>query len=93
MPYIIGTGYNDETLKQVHNPIYEATTSGPAGFPSEEAEKQADHDVDRRHTYKTTIKKGNGIVKAGEKALALLGHGKINKHINKKKGVFSFTES
>ena len=38
-------------MKQVHNPIYEFTTSRPADFPSEGAEQQADQDNDGGPTH------------------------------------------
>ena len=46
MPYMISTGNNYETLKQVRNPIYEAKSSGPADFLPEAAEQQANQDDD-----------------------------------------------
>ena len=53
IPNISSTDYHDGTLKWVYSPIYEATTSGPAGFLSEGAEQQADQDDDGRPTYET----------------------------------------
>ena len=76
------TGYDDGTLKRVHNPIYEETTPGSADFPSEGAEQQTGLSEGGGPTYETIMifssqhkrsQKENGKVHTKENTLTLPG--------------------
>ena len=47
------TGYDDGTLKRVHNPIYEETTPGSADIPSKGAQQPISQSEGEGPTYET----------------------------------------
>ena len=76
------TGYDDGTMKRVHNPIYEENTPGSADIPSEGAEQPIGQSEGGGPTYETITlfssqhkrsQKENGKLHSKENALTLPG--------------------